>query len=532
MDKALHNSLEFGKILDLINPAGESGKHFKYHLVPFKPGQEAELKKQYQRLEHLVLALKSDKKTQEQLGNALSLIPFLNTTLKAVTERQLLLHECFELKKMLHYARLLKANCDKAGILKHYPFPELDKIYAILDADKTQTPVFALNEAYSKGLAKCLDQMQDLHLKQRQIEHKLLAQAQKELDLNAPVSEVVVSRLDSIKVKLFSKSKRYILADENFANLTFRLKESRELSALKKRAILLKAKLSKVEDSVLQYISNQLRRHIKAINKTADIIRILDWDYAKAMFAMRYNCINPQIHTSIKINVTQATNLPLKIALLSQNRRYQALDLQFTGNVNVVTGPNMGGKTTALKTLGQLALMAQYALPIPAIQAQMCLFDSIWYNQELERSENLSSFGREIVSLVTVLKKKGRSLLLLDELAKGTNPKEGEAILTAVLRYLSGKASLTVAATHFEQPAHLRKVVQFAIKGLDIKALKQLSSLDKASLNTQLDLLNQLMDYSLVRLYSKDKPPLNAIPIAKVLGLDESIISDAERLLK
>lgn len=531
MDKALINSLEFNKILDLIQPAGENGKQMKYHLAAYKTGGENELVKQYQRLEHLIQSLKKDKKLKEQINSALSLAPLLNTTLKAVAERQLLLHECFELKKLFYYAIILKQSCEQAGLIKHYPFPNLDKVFAILDADHTQSPVFAISGAYSKKLAVCLGKMQDLQLKQRQIEHHLQTQAQEELALKHPISTVVVSRLETTKVKLYSKSKKFILVDENFANLTFKLKDNREITTLKKRVLMLKSRLNEAEEAVLISISKQLRSQVKSILKTAEIIKILDWDFAKAMFAIKHNAVIPTINRNSKVFIKQAICLPLQASMAEHKRKYQPLDLQFSHSVNVITGPNMGGKTTALKTLGQMVLLAQYAMPIPAQDANICLFDNIWFNHDEQATENLSSFGREIVSLAAILKKKGKSLLLLDELAKGTNPQEGEAILTALLQYLSNKPCLSVAATHFDKPAHIKKAVQFAIKGIDIKQLEQLEDIDRATLHARMDLFNNLMDYSMVKLSVKDTPPLNAIPIADILGLPEAIINEARKLL-
>lgn len=531
MDKALINSLEFNNILDLIQPSGENGKQMKYHLAAYKPGSENELIRQYQRLEHLIQSLYQDKKLQEQINSALSLAPLLNTTLKAVAERPLLLHECFELKKLIYYAIILRQSCEQAGLIKHYPFPHLNKVFAVLDTDQTQSPVFAISGSYSKKLAVYLGKLQDLQLKQRQIEHNLQTQAQQELGLKHPISTVVVSRLDTAKVKLFSKSKSFILVDENFANLTFKLKDNRELTALKKRVLILQTRLNKAEEAVLISISKQLRSQIKSILMTVEIIKLLDWDFAKAMFALKYNAIIPKINRSNKVIIQQAVCLPLQASMAEHKRKYQPLDLHFSHSVNVITGPNMGGKTTALKTLGQMVLLTQYALPIPAQKASVCLFDNIWFNHDEKASENLSSFGREIVSLAAILKKKGKSLLLLDELAKGTNPQEGEAILTAVLRYLTGKPCLSVAATHFDKPAHIKKAVQFAIKGIDIQQLEQLEDIDKATLHAQMDLFNNLMDYSLVKLSVKDAPPLNAIPIADILGLPEAIINEARKLL-
>jgi DNA mismatch repair protein MutS2 len=529
MDKAMFASLQFNEVLELITPVGESGKNHKYHIQGFKPGQEAHLCKEYNRLDCLLSALKKDRKLSEQLNSSLSATPYLPQTLKALQKRSLLLHECFEIKKLLHYVLQLKQLCTKAGLLKHYPFPELQKLYNLLDPEKTQSPTFALTASFAPILAKLLLKTQELHLAKRQAEHKLLVAAQKAAGLKNPIAEIVVSRLDSKKLQKVQKSGYYILSGENFANLTFRLKDSRELTAIKKQISSLAPKLGKSEEKVLTDLSKKIKSYQKSLLKAAELVQILDWDYAKAVFALKHHCTIPKITDEIKINAIQVVNLPVKLNLTEHNRKYQPLDLLFDDTLNVLTGPNMGGKTTTLHTVGQLCLLACYGIPVPAEKAELCLFDNLWHNAETEGGENLSSFGREIVTLANMLNKKGRTLYLFDELAKGTNPMEGEAILTAVMQYLSAKSCLVLTATHYDIPVRLKKVIRFAIKGIDTKALKRLAKADKLSLDTQLDLLNQLMDYSLIKVSDKQAPPKNAITIAEILGLPGAIIRLAQK---
>ena len=532
MDKAVNSSLQFDLILNLIEPVGESGRHQSHHLHAYKPGQEASLRKDFTRLEALISTLKQNKKTTEQFRSTLVDIPWLPQTLKALSERTLFLHECFELKKLLYYALQLKELCHKHGLDKYYPFPALDKPYALLDPEHKNSPAFTLNAAFDPKLAKYIGQLQDLQLIRRQAKSQLMQTAQKALKLSNPVDVIVVSRAQTAQVNKLSKSSFYHLADENFANLTYKLKDTKQLTTIKTHISSLTVKLAKAEEAVLAALSKKLKTHAKAVIQTAELICMLDWDYAKVVFAIHHNCIIPKLSSKTQLKIDQAVNLPILLSLTESKRNYQPVDLHFSTQLNVITGPNMGGKTSALKTVGQLCMMAQYAIPLPAKEVELCLFDNIWYNHNSSSVENLSSFGREIVSLGNVLKKKGRNLLLLDELAKGTNPVEGEAILIAVLDYVRKLPCLTLAATHYDKPAQLRIVSHYAIKGIDVKALAGHFKTTEANLNAQLDLINSLMDYSMIKLAGKTKPPQNAIPIAEVLGLPDEIIQAALRIMQ
>lgn len=528
MDKAVNSALQFDLLLYLIEPVGDSGRHFKHHLPLWKPGQEVSLKKEYIRLDALINILRKNKQTVEQFRNALIDLPYLPHTIKALQERTLHLHECSELKKFVYYAVQLKQLCDKHDLNKLYPFPDLSKPYALLDPEQKNSPSFALSAAFDHKLADCISQLQDLQLARRQAESQLMKDAQKALHLSQPTDKIVISRMQTARLNKLQKSPYYQLADENFANLTFKLKDSKELTSIKKQISALTTKLSKVEDSVLTNLSRKLKTSAKALEQTAELICKLDWDHAKAIFAIQNNCIIPKLSSKTQLNISQAVNLPIKHNLEDAGRNYQPIDLSFDTSLNILTGPNMGGKTTALKTAGLLCLMVQHAIPVPAKDAELCLFDHIWYNQDSGVAENLSSFGREIVSLAGILKKKGRNLLLLDELAKGTNPVEGEAILVAVLEYVKKLPCLTLAATHFDKPALLSSAHHYAIKGIDTKKLTKLLKPNDTNLDKQLNLLNSLMDYSLIRLTKTAKPPQNAIPIAQALGLPEEIIQKAK----
>jgi len=204
MDKAILNALQVNTVFDLIKPVGEAGKQYKHHPAKWKPGREVDLRKEYKRLEALIIILKENKKLTDQLSSALSELPYLPNTLKALQERPLFLHECFEIKKLVHYALQLKQLTVKHGLQKSYPLPELNKVYNMLDPEHTISPTFNLSPAFDTKLAKLIGEISNLQSAQRKEEHKLLQSAQKALSLNNPTIELVISRLEKEKVKKLS----------------------------------------------------------------------------------------------------------------------------------------------------------------------------------------------------------------------------------------------------------------------------------------------------------------------------------------
>ena len=192
----------------------------------------------------------------------------------------------------------------------------------------------------------------------------------------------------------------------------------------------------------------------------------------------------------------------------------------------IITGPNMGGKSTILKCLAQIAELARYAIPIAASEAELPYFDFVYFNHETE-AENLSSFGAEVVAFSRALQKKGRGFFLLDEFARGTNPQEGELLAAAVIRYLAEGSHSLVAATHFNLPAKIPQIPHYRIKGIAPGIYADLPA--NSSLEQRLQALAESMDYSLQKTGEKAVPQ-GAVHVAKALGLPKEILRIIEAL--
>ncbi|WP_088228260.1 DNA mismatch repair protein MutS [Desulfosporosinus sp. FKB] len=207
---------------------------------------------------------------------------------------------------------------------------------------------------------------------------------------------------------------------------------------------------------ILYTLTVLVDEHMNELKINKDCMETLDFIFAKAKLSVEMKAIPVSMTTERKIVIKQG-----KHPLLRQDQCVP-LDFELGGDVRdevingvVITGPNTGGKTVALKTIGLLSLMAQSGLHVPVSQGSIfCMHNSIFCDigDGQSISENLSTFSSHIKNIVAILKGiSSESLVLLDELGSGTDPAEGMGLAIAILAELIQRGCLFVATTHYPE---------------------------------------------------------------------------------
>lgn len=263
-------------------------------------------------------------------------------------------------------------------------------------------------------------------------------------------------------------------------------------------------------ERILAELSLHVKNEAQDICDNQDTLVQLDILFAKAGFANAFDCVRPQITDKLCVNIVKGRHP------LIQKERCVPIDVSIGNSFStlIITGPNTGGKTVSLKTVGLFILLCQTGFFLPASHAEMGIFSDVLCDigDEQAIEQNLSTFSSHMTNIIYILKNvKSNSMVLFDELCTGTDPVEGSALARAILSELAEKELLVFATTHYSK----LKTFAFETEGMENASM-------------EFDMETLMPTY---RLVVGVPGKSNALEISKKLGLPDSVTQRAQNTM-
>ena len=268
----------------------------------------------------------------------------------------------------------------------------------------------------------------------------------------------------------------------------------------------------RIEDEIRAELSSKLKPYSEAMTSALNALADVDINIAKSLQMKELGLCFPTISSDNVSSYKGIFHPEVKSILEKDKREYQKVDIDFGLKPLIIMGSNMGGKTIVLKTLAMCQYLLQFGFGVPATSADMMIYDEIFCLTTDDQSINkgLSSFAAEMKNIDAVIKASQQNkkiLALIDEPARTTNPTEGTALVSSLVKLLQDRAMSLVIVTHYNIKTYNNKCLR--VKGL----------------------IDGKMNYELVETHEGEVPH-EALNIAETLGIDSQWIEMAKEIIR
>ena len=519
--------------MNLLTPFGT--KQIKEQ-KPFFPGQESALEEELDRIERMAETAKANKGDIGVLQETFMMMKDNTFTIERSEHSVLSVVEIFELKNLMLLMEKVRTLSTKIDRPTEYVPDTVNELLDVLDPSGDRLNTFYIYDSFSEKLAELRREKKNMEREIRSRQKVLRNEIKEKHGLTlTPKFDITISKSDSSGMKMIEEIAELSKSDEDYMSVTYTLVPDDEVREAMKKVDDLTADIEEEELVVRERLSKEIHKHSALLLENCDRIGRLDIVLAKALYATAHNCVKPEIVKEHVVEFEDGRHLQVEEIIKKKGGEYCPVSISLTDGVTCITGANMGGKTVSLKLVGMVAILAQYGYFVPCSRAKVGLSNFmqilIGDSQSIERG--LSSFGSEMEELKEIIdNSKDRSLLLIDEIASGTNPVEGLALTKSIVDYLKQQAIISLITTHFETVTEDKDVVNMQVTGLANVDFEKLNrEIRYANRRERINIIQKYMDYRLQRVDNATQIPKDALNIAKMLGIDNSIIEKAKQYI-
>ena len=519
--------------MNLLTPFGV--KQIKEQ-KPFFPGEEQELKKELGRIQRMLETAHSYSKDIEVLQELFMMMKDNTFTIERSQNAVLSVVEIFELKSLLLQMEKLRKLSEAIDLPEEFELEDITEILDVLDPGGERLNTFYIYDVFSERLAALRKEKKETEreLRRKQKAGRELVRVKYGISLT-PKFDIKVSKSDRQSIEMIDEISELVRSEEDYMSITFSLAPTEETDGCIRKRDELTSLIDDEELEVRERLSKRISECREVLLENCGKIGRLDITLSKALYADRHDCVMPEIVLEHVVEFEDGRHLQVETILKEKNKKYCPVSISLKDGVTCITGANMGGKTISLKLTGMIAILAQYGYFVPCRKAKVGLSNYmqilIGDSQSIERG--LSSFGSEMEELKEILDHgTDRSLILIDEIASGTNPVEGLALTKSLVDYLKTRPYIALITTHFETVTADSGVKNMQVMGL---ANADFNRLDKelryAGRKERINIIQRYMDYRLTHVESSREIPKDALNIAKMLGIDKDIIEKAREYM-
>jgi len=519
--------------LQLLTPYGRDKKR---EMTPYF--DKNELKEELKKVGVITKSVEENKNIFNQIKSLLAHIKDIRHSLyRAQNDQILTVVELYEIKSFVSLIDDIEGLTQKLSFTMYddMKVQSSEELKTLFDPQDKSLQTFYIYDEYSQELTNIREEKRALGRDIKLRKNEKRSRLKKELNIRInPKGEVIVPKEDVSLNGIISDHSDFEYLSESYMSIRYRVVDGIEIEELLNRLEQLKELEEEEELRIRERLSKEIARNLTLINNNIEAIANFDLKIAKAYLGLSLNCSEPKIITENRVDIVEGVHPEVQDELNRRRGRFIPISIDLKSGATCITGANMGGKTITLKIIALLTAMAQYGLLVPAKDMEVSIVDYIYVSiGDLQSIDSgLSTFGGEINQVKSALRESDKNgLILIDELARGTNPKEGYAISKAIVKFLLNKPSISVITTHYDNVANTSGVAHYQVVGLenlDYDRLKEeMIKYDRYGI----DMISEYMDYRLKRVEDNTQVPRDALNIARFMGLQEEILDLAEEIL-
>lgn len=532
------NELGLDYVFHSINLGTPFGAKILKELQPFKPGEEDLLRQEFSKIDKFLKLANERPKSIELLLEAFMSIKDTTFTIERSKNNALSIVELFEIKSLLLLMLQIRKIMEEVSeyIPQAFQLEDITETLNTLDPRMDRINTFYIYDEFSQKLKAYRKEKREAELSIRKCQRVVKSEIEKKYGiLLTPKFDYTVSKSNAHLLDTVKSLPEMMVREQDYMSVTFELKPTEEVYGMMKKMESIQVILEEEELQIRENLSKEIALHAEVLLKNCKKIGEMDFTLAKAIYAKQHRCTQPEIVKEHTIEILNGRHLKVEDILQEKGKSYCPISIHLSDGVICITGANMGGKTVSLKLVGLVAILAQYGFFVPCEEGKVGLSNYmhllIGDSQSVERG--LSSFGSEMEELREMLDhSKDRTLLLIDEIASGTNPMEGLALTKGVTTYLKKRAYISLITTHFDSVTMDPDIKNMQVIGLaDVDFVKLEREIKYANRKERILIISKYMDYRLEVVNTQSQIPKDALNIAKMLGVYDEIIYTARKEL-